>query len=304
MQLETEYSKEWYIDLWSDFVKRFKRKKPNFDGKYIVEHDDYPEGDYFHEIQMLRSRDKVTITMDFGDILNAVTLQPDSIAGVNDEYKYTIYEYLTRQVNENAREANDCLRLAVIRTLDDVDKEYRVKYEENIKVGFTGILLEREIPTINSELMNKYVKVEGVVIFRDDAAKLMHFNRVYVCSLGHRTPVAVNRPNAPMKCSGYDPISRQNESCEEQYLEENEDLAKKDDLFEILIQERTDKVADFRSPGMIWVKLIGRDYVNYSLENIRNGDFLSICGIVRAEESSEKSNDRRIKILQVLSSIN
>ena len=242
--------------------------------------------------------DKVTLVIDYRDIQNALIYQSDSVAGIQNEYKYSIYERLSKQVDNFANTARDCVRLAIINILDEVDKEYLSLYEGLIKAEFSGILNHIEIPQINSEMMNKYIQFDGVVIYRDDASKLQHHNRVYTCSLGHLTRTSVNRISVPQKCAGYDPISKTYERCEEQWLEEKDELADKDDLFEILIQERTDRVADFRSAGMVWVKVLGRDNVNFAKDKIRNGDFVSMCGIVKAEESQEKNRDKSIKIFE------
>lgn len=295
MELQEEFSIEFFIDLWMDFLRRYKRKIQKFDGSWVLEKPNTELGDYYDEIKLMPSMDRVTLIIDYNDIRNAVIHQADSVAGINNEYHYTVYDYLAKQIENQASQARRCARQAIIRLLDE---DYAHKYEDLVKAEFSGILLERNIPDINSELVNKFIKVEGVIIFRDDVSKVLHYNRVYQCSIGHLTKTSVNRASPPQKCQGFDPISKSYVSCEEQFLEENEDLAKKDDLFEILIQERTDRVADFRSPGMIWIKVIGRDNVKWTMDNIRNGDFVSVCGIVREEESQEKTNDKKVKIYE------
>jgi len=165
-----------------------------------------------------------------------------------------------------------------------------------IRAEFCGIPLVKEIPQVNHELMNKFVHIEGIVIFMDDVPKLIQLNKIYQCNLGHLTITSVNRQSQPRKCAGFDPISKTNVSCEEEFLEENEDLAKKDDIFDVMIQQRMDQVADLKSPATMWVKVQGRDNVNFVLNNVRLGDFLGVDGIIKAEESQEKSNDRKVKM--------
>ena len=63
-----------------------------------------------------------------------------------------------------------------------------------------------------------------------------------------------------------------------------------------MIQQRTDEVLDLKSPAGIWVKIQGRDNVNFALKSIRLGDFLSISGIIKASESMEKSTSKYSKI--------
>ena len=290
------FSREWYVDLWEDFFRRYKRKVEKFDGTWVFEHPGNKMGDYHQEIQLLPTNDRVTLIIDYNDIRNAVILQRDSDGGLSGEYTYEIYDYLAKQIDTDAYEAKYTARLAIQRLLALFDEDYARKYEQMIKAEFRGILLDKEIPNINHEMMNKFVHVEGVVIFMDDVPKLIQLNRVYQCNMGHITTTQVNRQSAPRKCQGFDPISKQNVTCEEEFLEENDDLAKKDDIFDLLIQQRTDQVTDLKSPATMWVKVQGRDNVQFVLNSIRLGDFVAIDGIVSAEKSQEKSGDSKVKI--------
>ena len=294
-QQEEEFSFEFMKDLWTDFFKRYKKRVQKFDGTWVQAKSNTELGDYHHLITLMLSMDRVTLVIDYEDIRAAVLHQPDAAAGKNNEYKFTTYDYLAKQVENQAALARRCACAAILELLDT---DYARRYGDIVKAEFTNILLEKEIPNINSELVNKFVKIEGVVIYRDDQPKSLHYNRVYECSIGHLTKTSVNRLSPPTKCQGFDRISKTYERCEETFLEENDDLAKKDDLFELLIQERTDRVTDFRNTGMIWVKVIGRDNVKWVLENIRNADYVSVNGIVREEESPEKNTDKKVKVYQ------
>ena len=213
------FSREWYIDLWEDFFCRYKRKIQKFDGKWVFDKPDTKLGDYQAEIQLLPTLDRVTVVIDYNDISNAVIFQNDSVAGLAGEYGYEIYKYLIKQIDENAKEATYCARLAIVKILSEFDADYARKYDNIIKAEFSGILLQKEIPEINHELMNKFVRIDGVVIYMDDVSKMEALNRVYECSLGHLTIVPINRREAPRKCGGLDPISKTHVSCEEEFLQ-------------------------------------------------------------------------------------
>ena len=290
---EDFFSREWYIDIWEDFFRRFKKKIQKFDGKWVFEQPKTELGDYHHAITLFPTLDRCTLIIDYDDLSNAAIHQRDSKAGINGEYDYGIYEQLAKQVERHAHEARHCARLAIIRL---TDKDFLLDHEELIKAEFSSIQLHKEIPEINHELMNRFVHVEGVVIFMDDVPKLIQLNRVYECSLGHLTMTSVNKQNPPRKCGGFDRISKEHVQCEEEFLEENSDLAKTDDIFDLLIQQRTDHVPDLKSPATMWVKVQGRDNVRFVLDTIRLGDFVAIDGIIKAEESQERSNDKKVKI--------
>lgn len=292
---EESFSLDWYVELWADFFKRFKKKIQKFDGTWVEAKPQTTFGDYLFEIQLMPADDKVTLTIDYTDIRNAVIHQPDKIAGTHDEYKYTVYDNLAKQVENNANIARNCARKAVLSLLEE---DYAKRNEDQVRAEFSGILTEVQIPAINTELDNKFIKTEGVVIYRDDVSTIEHYNRVYQCSIGHLTRSNINRINPPTKCQGFDPISKTLVNCEETMLEENADLAKKEDRFEFLIQERMDRVVDFRSPSMIWIRVLGRDNVNWAMNNIRNADFVSVCGIVKEEETQERQRDKRIKVYE------
>ena len=289
--MEEDFSIEWYTDIWTDFFTRFKKRVQKFDGTWVLAKPNTDFGDYHHLITLLPSMDRVTITVDYNDIRNAVIHQGDSLAGVNGEYKFTIYDHLAKQIEHNINQARRCAKLAVLRL---VDVDYKIKYDDYITVEFSGILLEKEIPEINRELMNRIAKVDGVVIYRDETSKLIQLNKVYECNLGHTTETSVNKQNPPRKCSGFDRISKTYQKCEEEFLEYNEDLSKSDDIFEILIQQRTDRVTELNSPATIWVKIQGRDNVKSAIEYIQLGDFISVNGIIRAENSQERNTNKNI----------
>lgn len=130
------FSTEIFIDLWEDFIRRYKKKVQKFDGTWVLAKPGTTLGDYYHEITLMPSMDRVTLVIDYEDILAAVIHQKDSIAGLSGEFKYTIYDYLANQIEIQADEARNCARLAIIRL---VDKDYLDHHEEMIRVEFSGI---------------------------------------------------------------------------------------------------------------------------------------------------------------------
>jgi hypothetical protein len=131
------FSTEFFIDLWEDFFRRYKRKVQKFDGSWTLDKPNTPMGDHYHEIRLMPSLDTVTLVIDYNDIRAAAIHQKDSIAGLSGEYKYTIYDHLARQIERQADEARNCARLALFRL---VDKDYLEHHKEMIRVEFSSIV--------------------------------------------------------------------------------------------------------------------------------------------------------------------
>ena len=103
------------------------------EGKLSIYCGTYPAGNDFG----LRTVTLVDTDIDYEDIRHAVIHQPDSIAGLNNEYKYTTYDQLAKQIERQADEARNCARLAILRL---VDRDYLDHHEEMIRVEFSDIV--------------------------------------------------------------------------------------------------------------------------------------------------------------------
>ena len=81
---EEEYSTEFFIDLWTDFFKRYRKKVQKFDGSWVFARN-AELADYHHEISLMPTMDRVTLIIDYEDLRAAVIHQGNSIAGSKDE---------------------------------------------------------------------------------------------------------------------------------------------------------------------------------------------------------------------------
>ena len=252
-----------YADLWYQFLKSYrgphKKKEP---GNYI----------YLDELGTMARDNSATLIVSYEHVLGP--------PGRTKEY-----EPFEKLVIDDPDRARTTLATACVRIIGELSPDYVETIKSNFHGEFSSISSVKEIPDINHQDVGHMIMIEGLVTEVDEKKHIYYVKRVWECADGHKT-VRFSNSEAPKKCDGGDDDDG---DCKIKHLIPIERESIKDDYVQFVVQQRPDKVKETKAAVDVEVTVIGKDNVKFVLDDLKWGDYISVCGIVRIREVMSRS---------------
>jgi len=268
-----KYSDEALAEIWYQFIKAFRA--PTGDHNYI----------YLDELGTMARDNKATLIIDYDDVIN-FKIPDDPDPEIKKPITKSDMEDVELLVVQDPDKARLTLAMACRRIISQVSPDYFSVIEHNFHGEFSNITSVKEIPDINHQDVGHMIMVEGLVTEVDEKKHIYYKKRVWECNDGHYT-TRHNNSEAPKSCDGGD------EPCRNKHLTPVEHLSRKDDYVQFVVQQRPDKVKETKAAVDIEITVIGKDNVKFVLDDIKWGDYISVCGIVRIRDITSRNESDR-----------
>mgnify|MGYP001591989629 CR=1 FL=1 len=250
------YTDSALADVWYQFIKSFTAKSG--DRNFV----------YLDELGTMARDNKSMLIIDYLHILNEIG------AG------RTTLEVMEKLVIEEPDKARSTLAMACVQIIKELNEDYTPVVEKNFHGEFKNITTIKEIPDINHQDVGRMIMIEGLVTEVDEKKHIYYIKRVWECNDGHHTSRYSNS-ETPKKCDG---IDEEDNPCTHKHLIPVEQLSVKDDFVQFVVQQRPDKVKETKAAVDIEITVIGKDNVKFVLDQLKWGDYISVCGVVRISE--------------------
>ncbi len=253
------YTDSALTEIWYQFLKSYTAKSG--DQNYI----------YLDELGTMARDNKSTLIVDYLHVLREI----------NDGR--VPLEVMEKLVIEEPDKARLTLSAACVQIIKELNEDYVPVIEKNFRGEFKNITTVKEIPDVNHQDIGRMTMLEGLVTEVDEKKHIYYLKRVWECTDGHET-TRYNNSETPKKCDGGVNEDGEIEDCRNKHLIPQESRSIKDDYIQFVIQQRPDRVKETKTAVDIEITVIGKDNVQFILDKLQWGDYVSICGVVRIKE--------------------